>query len=260
MIGVVLAAGPGTRLGALTSSWPKTLLPIGAHRSILDVILGNLKGVGIEDIAVVTGHRRALIEEAVPALERRHKITLRPIFNPQFAVWNNAYSLWCARELFVGGALLVNGDTVHPQVVDERVLATRSPDLVLAVDRTQPVSAEAMKVRLSPRGSLEMITKDIDVTQADGEYIGVAMIRPGAADALTSALEQTWRRDPCLYYEDAFQEMVDTGERVGTVSVDGVDWVEVDDRADLARAQQLARPPLESDVPSAVAGTAVLRS
>jgi choline kinase len=240
MIGIVLAAGPGKRLGPLTSYSPKTLLPVGARHSLLDVVLGNLKAVGIEDIAVVTGHQSAVIEESGPDLERRHEVCLQLIFNPQFAARNNAYSLWCARELFTHGALLVNGDTLHPQLVEERILAESSDDVVLAVDRSQPVGFEAMKVQLSPRGSLELITKDIDVTEADGEYIGVTLIRPQAAGPLTSALERTWRRDSSLYYEDAFQELVRSGTQIGTVSIDGAEWVEVDDRADLARARELA--------------------
>ena len=36
---------------------------------------------------------------------------------------NNAYSLWLARDAFADGALLVNGDTVHPIEVEQTVLA-----------------------------------------------------------------------------------------------------------------------------------------
>jgi choline kinase len=97
-----------------------------------------------------------------------------------------------------------------------------------------------MKVQLSPGGSLEWITKEMDIAHADGEYIGVTLVRPRAAAALTSALERTWRGDSTLYYEDAFQELVRSGTQIDTVSIDGVEWVEVDDRADLARAQALA--------------------
>ncbi|HZU59668.1 MAG TPA: phosphocholine cytidylyltransferase family protein [Solirubrobacteraceae bacterium] len=237
---MVLAAGPGRRLGPLTSCSPKTLLPLSDQGSILDVVLGNLKAVGIDQIAVVTGHHSGVIEKSVPHLERRHEISLRLIFNPRFAECNNAYSLWCARELFSEGLILVNGDTVHPQLVEERLLAKDSTDVVLAVDRRKPVSVEAMKVRLSWHGSLDLITKDIDVGQAHGEYIGVALIHPEAAGPLTSALERTWRRDPSLYYEDAFQELVHSGTQIDTVVVDGTEWVEVDDSVDLARARDLA--------------------
>ena len=36
MIGMVLAAGAGSRLGAETESLPKTLLPVDGDRTILD--------------------------------------------------------------------------------------------------------------------------------------------------------------------------------------------------------------------------------
>ena len=42
MIGMVLAAGAGRRLGDDTRDLPKTLLPVDGDRTILDVALGNL--------------------------------------------------------------------------------------------------------------------------------------------------------------------------------------------------------------------------
>ncbi len=55
MIGLVLAAGAGSRLGALTEDVPKTLLPVDGERTILDVALGNLRRAGLDDAVVVTG-------------------------------------------------------------------------------------------------------------------------------------------------------------------------------------------------------------
>jgi choline kinase len=136
--------------------------------------------------------------------------------------------------------LLVNGDTVHPSSVEERLLASRGTELVIAVDDAKPLDEEEMKVRLSPQGFVERIDKRIDPMSADGEYIGLTLIEPQAAGPLADALEATWRRDPSLYYEDGFQEFADRGGRVGVASIGSVEWVEVDDHADLARARELA--------------------
>jgi hypothetical protein len=57
---------------------------------------------------------------------------------------------------------------------------------------------------------------------------------------LADALEATWRRDPSLYYEDGFQELVDRGGEVLTAPIGAVEWVEVDDGQDLARAREIA--------------------
>jgi choline kinase len=239
MIGLVLAAGPGRRLHPLTADLPKTLLPLTDGRTILDLLLGNLSSVGLEDVVVVTGFAARRVEERVPDLERRHGVRLQLVFNERAEEWNNAYSLWLAREAFREGALLVNGDTVHPAGVEKTLLAARGPDVLLAVDSEKKLGAEEMKVVLADDGALSRINKDVDPATADGEYIGVALIEPEAAGPLAKALEATWRRDPLLYYEDGWQELVDRGGRVDVAPVGTIDWVEVDDHADLARAREL---------------------
>ena len=97
-----------------------------------------------------------------------------------------------------------------------------------------------MKVRLSGDGTLERITKLMDPADAVGEYIGLTLIEPHAADGLADALKATFERDPQLYYEDGFQELADRGGRVGVAPIGEVEWVEVDDHADLARAREVA--------------------
>ena len=239
MIGLVLAAGPGRRLHPLTAALPKTLLPLTDGRTILDLALANLRSVGLDEVVVVTGFAAPRVEERVPDLERRHGVRLELLFNDRAEEWNNAYSLWLARDAFRDGVLLVNGDTVHPPSIEETVVAARGPDVLLAVDREKTLGAEEMKVVLSGEGTLRRISKDVDPASADGEYIGVTVIEPAAAAPLADALEATWQRDPSLYYEDAYQELVDRGGKIHVAPIGTVDWIEVDDHADLARAREI---------------------
>jgi choline kinase len=240
VIGMVLAAGAGKRLGDETADLPKTLLGVDGDRTILDVALGNFRHVGLERAVIVTGHAHERVAERVPELERRHSLAIELVFNPKALEWNNAYSLWCARELFAEGVLLANGDTVHPASVEERLLAARGPDLLIAVDDEKQLGEEEMKVHLTAEGYLDRINKALDPATAQGEYIGVTLIEPAGATALADALEATWKRDPGLYYEDGFQEFADRGGRVGTAAIGTVEWVEVDDHSDLARAREVA--------------------
>jgi len=234
----VLAAGPGRRLGALTRDLPKTLLPLGENGTILDLVLGNLAAAGVDEVVVVTGFAAERVDEAVPSLEERHGIRVEPLVNERAEEWNNAHSLWLARDAFAGGALLVNGDTVHPPSVEETLLAARGGGVLLAVDRAREPGAEAMKVSLDGEGRLLRISKGLG--EPDGEYIGVAYLGAEAAGSLADALEATWRRDPSLYYEDGFQELAHRGGDVRGEPIGSVEWVEVDDDADLARAREIA--------------------
>jgi choline kinase len=240
VIGMVLAAGAGKRLGEDTRDLPKTLLPVDGDRTILDVALGNLKRAGLDTAVVVTGFAAGRIDERKDELEERHDIEVELCFNPKAEEWNNAYSLWVARDYFAQGVLLVNGDTVHPPSVEESLLAGRGEPIVIAVDDVKPLGEEEMKVHLSGDGLLDRINKSLDPAPAQGEYIGLTLIEPEAAGELADSLEATWRRDPQLYYEDGFQEFADRGGRVGTAPIGDVEWVEVDNHEDLQRAREVA--------------------
>jgi choline kinase len=239
MTGVVLAAGAGRRLRGLTAELPKTLLAVSDGRTILDVVLSNFSAVGIERAVVVTGFAAERVRERVPALERRHGLEIDLRFNARAKEWNNAFSLWLARDVFPSGAMLANGDTVHPSSVEETLLAADPGDLLLAVDDRKPLGAEEMKVVLSENGRVRHIRKQVEPPVAVGEYIGVALIAPTAAQSLAEALEATWQRDPELYYEDAFEELAARGGDVRAAPIGDVDWVEVDTDADFARAREI---------------------
>ncbi len=241
MIGMVLAAGAGRRLEPLTADLPKTLLPVDGERTILDIALSNLRAAGMEEVVVVTGFAAHRIEERKADLEAAHDVRLELVFNDKALEWNNAYSLWCARDHFDQGVVLCNGDTVHPASVEETVLAARGEDdLVLAVDAEKALGEEEMKVHLSAEGYVDRIHKLLDPATAQGEYIGVSLVEPHAADDLADALKATFERDPQLYYEDGFQILADRGGKVRAAPIGTVEWVEVDDHADLARARELA--------------------
>lgn len=241
MIGMVLAAGAGRRLHPDTENLPKTLLPVAGEDTILDIGLRNLAGVGLETVVIVTGFAADRIEERREDLAHRYGLQIETLFNPKAEEWNNAYSLWCARELFDQGVLMVNGDTVHPQSVQEAVLAARgADDIVIAVDDVKTLGEEEMKVHLSSEGRLDRIHKTLEPSTAAGEYIGVTLIEPHAAVALADALKTTWEADPQQYYEDGFQVLADRGGRILAAPIGDVPWVEVDDHTDLAKAREVA--------------------
>ena len=241
MIGLVLAAGAGRRLRPETDALPKALLPVDGPVTILDIALRNLAAVGLTDIVVVVGHAAEAIADAAGRLERAYGVTLTLVPNDRALDWNNAYSLWLAREHLACGALLVNGDTVHPKSVEKTLLAARgTAGVVIAIDDVKPLAEEEMKVVLDGRGLLTRITKQMDPAAAHGEYIGATLIEASAAGPLADALEATWRRDPGLYYEDGYQELADRGGQVAVAPIGAVDWVEVDNHADLRRAREIA--------------------
>jgi len=240
MLGMVLAAGAGRRLRPYTDTLPKALVPVDDETTILDLTLSNFSKVGLKDVAVIVGYKSEAVEERKKDLESRHNVNLELIFNDKAEEWNNAYSLWCARDLFTQGFLLANGDTVHPVSVQETLLENRGPAILLAVDTVKKLAEEEMKLTIDCAGNLAKITKQMDPATAFGEYIGLTLVEPEAAKNLTSALEKTWKLNPDLYYEDGYQEYVDSGGVISLQPIGDVSWVEVDNHDDLAKARSIA--------------------
>jgi choline kinase len=240
MLGMVLAAGAGRRLRPYTDTLPKALVPVDDETTILDLTLSNFSKVGLKDVAVIVGYKSEAVEDRKKDLESRHGVNLELIFNDKAEEWNNAYSLWCARDLFSQGFLLANGDTVHPVGVQETLLANRGPAILLAVDTVKKLAEEEMKLTIDCAGNLAKITKLMDPQSAFGEYIGLTLVEPEAAEKITSALEATWKLNPDLYYEDGYQEYVDRGGVINLQPIGEVSWVEVDNHDDLAKARSIA--------------------
>src|SRR3954447_26683421 len=186
---MVLAAGAGRRLQPWTDTLPKTLVPVDGDRTILDVSLANFATVGLTDVVLVTGYAHEALDERLPELSERHGVHLRTVFNDKALEWNNAYSLWCAREFFHDGVVLVNGDTIVPASVPQALLDARGTnEIVIALDDEKPLAEEEMKVALDDERHLRRITKLMDPAEAQGEYIGLTLIEPSAATALADSL------------------------------------------------------------------------
>lgn len=239
VIGLVLAAGAGRRLRPFTDDLPKALVPLDEHRSVLDVTLANFAAIGLTHVAIVVGYCGDAIVERVPAWSASTGLEIDVIFNDHAEDRNNAYSLWCAREVVASGVLLANGDTLHPAQVDRLLLdATGDDAVLLAVDNVKTLGDEEMKVLCDGAGRVKSISKLLP-HDADGEYIGVSLVPAALGGGVVDALERTWRHDAQRYYEDAFQLLADEGVALQARHIGDVPWTEIDDLVDLDRAREL---------------------
>ncbi|AJF68232.1 sugar phosphate nucleotidyltransferase [Streptomyces vietnamensis] len=247
MIGLVLAAGAGRRLRPYTETLPKALVPVSGEGTeneltILDGTLKNFAEIGLTEVAIVVGYRKEAVYARKEALEAKYNLQITLVDNDKAEEWNNAYSLWCAREVLKRGVILANGDTVHPVSVEKTLLAARGngQKIILALDTVKNLADEEMKVITAEGKGVQRITKLMDPATATGEYIGVTLIEAEAAEELADALKATFERDPDLYYEDGYQELVNRGFTVDVAPIGDVKWVEIDNHDDLAKGREIA--------------------
>ena len=226
---VIVAAGKSSRLYPLTSNCPKGLLDV-AGETILGKSVRLLREKGIDEILIIVGYRRDMIQEEI-GNEVQYK------FNPFFAETNNMGSLWFAKE-WVGNSpfIYLHNDIVYDHKLLDSMLNGECADASLLVDIGE-TDAEAMKVRIE-NGNFVESSKEIPLDEAAGEWVGIAVFRNTKAlfDKIEKLLEQ--RHFQC-YDTLAFNEMALEGETFSIVPTNGLNWVEVDFISDLERARRL---------------------
>ncbi len=234
MQAVILAAGYGSRLGHHTRELPKALLKVGG-RPIISYTLDVLKNNGIDDVIIVTGHKAFKIREYVS----RYDMNFRFIHNSLYRHTNNIYSLYLAMDAITNDFYIINSDVFfHPHIFEVLHENTRTKNLTLSVDTVKQLGEEEMKVKIQ-NGKIVKISKQIEPSDADGEYIGIAKVQSKAIEDLWSHIDLVMeRKGRRVFYEEAFQSMIDYGCTVNYESTRGLPWIEIDTPHDLLMARQ----------------------
>ncbi len=239
MKAVILSAGQGKRLLPLTADRPKCLLPL-AGRSILEWQVRALAANGVEEVVVVTGFKSDAVAAAVaqmPDIGPR----IRIIFNPFYTVTDNVSSCYMAREDMEGDFILMNGDTLLGPDIVARALDQAKAPINVTVDRKDEYDADDMKVCVEG-DRLTRIGKQLPVEDVDAESIGCLIFRSGGGGLFLKSLIELMSQENGLsnWYLRAV-DMAAADGVVGTASIEGLGWAEVDFPHDLEAAEALAQ-------------------
>ena len=231
-----LAAGKSERLKPLTSEKTKTLLELDGV-SILEHSVRSLISRGYKDYVFVSGHGHNYLADELERLSKIQKFSYEIVFNSDYAVKNNCYSVLIALEHLDDHVLLINSDVVYdPEILDS---VRGSVDTSLVIDNYKILTPESMKV-YADKSRVTHIHKGLDIKKSFGEYIGISVINKNHLSLLKSSLKKIVREDPDQYYEDGFALMF---KKVPfkVASTKRRKWVEVDDFRDLRKAKNLLR-------------------
>ena len=246
MKAVILAAGVSRRLRPLTASRPKCLLQVGEH-TILDHQMRALKSVGIHEACLVLGYRREQILEHLVAHHPDVRIT--PVINHDFFDTNTAHSMWLARGYMASGDVVcMNGDVLFEPRLLQRVVAA-GHDGSLAVE-SKRCGEEEVKVTCDDSGRIVRIGKRVPVSEARGEFIGVARLRGNFLRKFVRSLDLLVSAgNTDAYFEAAMDQMLD--DAAGhAVDVTELPSIEIDFLEDYERARQEVLARFDSQRPS----------
>lgn len=238
MKAVILAAGVGKRLGAVTGNRPKCLLEVGG-RSLLVRYLDALLEAGVKSAVLVVGHRQELIRAAIGDAYRG--CALRYIVNDQYRR-GSLYSLWLARATFDDDLLIMDADVLCPASFVKRLVNSPHPNAILIDETVRQDSEERMAVIAG--GRVMALTKQRPPQPAEllGEGVGFLKVTRCDSEAMVAAMEPfVTRGELDMEYEDTWEAFFQAVP-VGYEKVGGQPWIEIDFPGDITRAEREILP------------------
>lgn len=234
MKAIILSAGQGRRLLPLTEHTPKCALPV-LGRSILEWQLHEIARCAVDEVVVVTGFGADQVDEI---LDRDHGVPTRALHNPFYAHSDNLGTCWVARSEMDGPFMILNGDTLFEAPVMQRLLSCRAEmPITLATDVKPDYDPDDMKIVSQDRRLLR-IGKQLELDVVNGESIGMMVFRDAGIARFADKIDYLMRYGDGLnrWYLSAIDALAQEWS-VGICPIQGLSWCEVDNRADLSRAE-----------------------
>jgi L-glutamine-phosphate cytidylyltransferase len=237
---VILAAGRGSRLGAISEDRPKCLVEL-ANQPLIERQITALRRGGISSIGVVRGYRGEMIN--FPGIDYFE--------NPRWAETNMVMSLAAAAPWLRSGEVIVSyADIFYGQDV-VRDLVSAPGDLVISYDprwlglwsrRFADPLSDAETFRTDSRGYLTDIgRRTTEAAEIQGQYMGLLKFTPHAwraAEQVLDALEAKGRDR--MDMTTLLRTLLGAGFPIQTVGIDG-QWGEIDSSGDLDLYEQMIR-------------------
>jgi len=231
--GLIIAAGMGSRLRALSDCKPLTRV---CGISLLELAVRQLAGAGVRRVVVVTGYQADRIEAAIPAIAAGSGVAIETVRVPD---WTrpNGLSVRAGAARIAGNYLLVMADHILSGDLLRQLTAESAMDagVTLAVDRNlgSPLvdPDDATFVRVDANGMIRAIGKHLP--DPDAIDCGAFLATPELARAIGEAIDAGLPGS----LSDGMQLLADRG-RAATVDIGNAWWIDVDDPKSHAQAEQ----------------------
>ena len=223
---ILLSAGQGSRMLPLTAERPKCMIDFSG-RTLIEWQIEMLARGGVKRIDVVTGFMTDLVDDLLAGIDDP-RVTITTRFNPFYKVADNLGSCWIVRETMQDDFLILNGDTLVSEDIVARVQQDNDWPIAVTVDVKDAYDSDDMKVERHG-DKLVRIGKTLTAQQSNAESIGFLAFRGEGAGLFRDAVRQAMRTPEGVqhWYLKVIDSLAPTG-KVGTVSIEGLGWAEVD--------------------------------
>lgn len=237
MQAIILAAGLGSRLGALTREVPKALIEV-AGRPLIDYALAFAAAVGIDPArtVVVGGYGYADLRARVERVAPRVRCVDNPAFRKGNLMSLRAGSTHIAPE---NGFLLMNTDHIYRPAIAEIVggVVRSATEVTAFCDFDRTLTDDDMKVELDPERRVRDMAKTLPTW--DAGYVGMTYVPgPRASAHRAAGAAALAARGDAIHVESVLVQLVSEGAPPAIADISGHGWLEVDqpDERDHAEA------------------------
>ncbi len=238
---IMLAAGVGKRMSAVTDTIPKCLIEIG-DKTLLERHLETISQLGIKDVVFVVGHFKEKIKETVQKINNGLNITY--IENEQYTK-GSILSLWYARNELNDDVLIMDADVLYHDKLLLKLAESENQNCFL-LDKSSEYAGEEMMLFVKDTkviGISKVHSYDCDFK---GEGVGFFKLAANDCHKLKNILEEFEQAGKVnVEYEDSLHELL-SHCTAGFESVDDLPWIEIDFEEDIERAGREILPKLEN--------------
>jgi choline kinase len=235
---IILAAGVGSRLRPLTDSVPKCLVKVNGE-AIIERILKQINAVNSieKNIFIVTGYKADVLTAFVDQIG----VKVSYVYNADYATTNNMYSLNMALKHTDPEADLVtiNADCFYDAQVVTDILNAKGS--FISIDKGI-FNSESMKVKTNAAGEIiamsKALTKDENTFVSMDIYAFEKSLKHELIKITNDVIESG---DLNSWTEVAIDLLVKQGKIISGYDFTNRNWMEIDDHADLQKAQEIFR-------------------
>ncbi len=242
-IALILAAGFGNRMKPLTNNNHKTLLDVGGE-SILGRIINSLEQESITEIYIVTGYKETQIKDFIN-LNFSH-LNISYIHNPRYRETNNIYSLALALEnININKDLvLIESDLIYKKEVLNKLLKSDFSNAALVSKYSTGMDGTVVGIANENITGVFPPHLHTDGFNFSDKYKTLNIYKFSKdfcnGDFRKFLTFYSSMIDESCYYELILGIVIYMNRiTIGAVTVDVLDWAEVDDPNDLSSAEFL---------------------
>ena len=237
---IIVAAGQGTRLRPLTNTKPKCMVEY-KNKPIINYILDTVKECDINDIAIVNGYKKDVLEEHL----KNEGITFYT--NEKFDKTNMVSTLFNAKEFMDDDVIISYADIIYSKEILEKLISSTG-DFSVIVDkdwkelwslRMENPLEDAETLKVVNGNIVELGKKPNNYDDIEGQYIGLIKISKSSISKVVDFYESLDKSKiydgkdyDNMYMTTLIQMIIDNLMDVQPVFING-GWLEIDSVEDL---------------------------